>query len=157
MKDLINPVGKFPWWAVPLVGLASVSFEYNTPTSRLTYNGFGVAIGLLAIIMLFMSFGVLDGIQKVLIARRQMLRSVSSRYAALLPFVIIVPGIGYRALSDRMITGMAEKQAYVWDFQWGGSPLHVWLIGVFIAFLFLHTLLQIIKEVLRTAEKGVPN
>lgn len=154
MKDIVRPVDKFPWWAIPLVGLASFSFEYNTPTSRLTYNGFGIAIGVLAIIMLFMSFRLLNGIQKVLLARKQMVQSVSSRFAVLLPFVIIVPGIGYRALSDRMIEGAAEKKVYAWDFQWGASPLHVWLIGIFIAFLFLHTLLLIIREVLHTAERS---
>ena len=152
---IIKPSGKFPWWAIPLICLASFSYEYNGAASRSTYNGCGMAVGLLAIIMIFISFSLLDGIQRILLAKKQMMKAVGSRYAMLLPLVFIIPGIGYRALSDKTIKGiMGDKEVPVWELQWGTSPLYGWLIGSFIAFLFLHTLLLIIQEVQRTAEQS---
>lgn len=139
--------------AVPLVFLASFSFKYNTPDSFSQWNGFLMAMIALSIIMLFVVFRIVEGIKDILLVRGKMEHRVKSRFTPLLILLILVPAINYRAISNDTVTDMYGKIVPRWDFQWG-SGTHNWegvLICFFLGFLFLHKILLIIREVLRTA------
>jgi uncharacterized membrane protein YjgN (DUF898 family) len=147
---------KFPWWAIPLIALASFRFEYHSENgSTFSYDGTTTAVLVIGIISLVMVFGITKAVQRTLKAHGLIDRLPRSRFWVLLPFSIIVPGIGYRAISD---TGFSSKftDEYVfhWDFRWGAHPWHLWLIFGILSIIFLHTAKLTLDEIERSAKKS---
>ncbi|MGF1530611.1 MAG: hypothetical protein ACFCU4_04560 [Puniceicoccaceae bacterium] len=146
----------FPWWAIPLIALASFRFEYHSENgSSFFYDGTGTAILVIGIISLVMVFGVTKRVQRVLKSHNLIERIPRSRFWVLLPFSIILPAIGYRALSGAgFIDDVSDKHVHHWDFQWGASPLHIWLVVGTLAIIFLHTTILTLTEIERKANNS---
>jgi hypothetical protein len=147
---------KFPWWAIPLIAMASFRFESHSESgSSFSYDGTGTALLVIGIISLFMVFGVMKRVQRVLKSHNLIERFPRSRFWALLPFSILLPSIGYRALSNTGFSDeFSDKYVYHWDFRWGASPFHIWFIVGTLAVIFLHTAQLTLREIERSAKKS---
>jgi len=144
---------KYPWWTIPLLALASFQFEYNWEEgAQFSYNGTETALIVIGIISITMVFNVQKGIQRVLKAHKFIENIPRSRFWMLLPFSIILPAIGYSAVSE---VGFTDERSgdylYQWDFCWGSTALHIWLILGTLAIIFLHTIILTLHEIERTA------
>lgn len=146
---------KFPWWVIPLMALAAFRFEYHTEAgSSFYYDGTGIALFIIGIVSLVLIFGVTKQIQRVLKARNLIERIPRSRFWILLPLAMILPAIGYRAFSDsKVVDPFSEQTVYRWDFHWGDTSLHLWLILGTLAIIFLHTVILTLQEIERSSPK----
>jgi|GEM_PF-5657502 len=142
---------KFPWWwwAIPLMLLASFRYEHHSESgSSFWYDGTSTAIMVMGIASLVMIFGITKRVQSVLRAHNIIDNLPKSRFWILLPLSIILPGIGYRALSETGFKDdVADKFQYHWEFNWGATPLHGWLIAGSLAVIFLHTVVLTLSEI----------
>jgi hypothetical protein len=147
---------KFPWWAIPLIAMASFRFEsHNENGSSFSYDGTGAAMMVTGIISLFMVFGVMRSVQRVLKAYNLIERLPRSRFWTLLPFSILFPSIGYRAISDTgFVSEFTDKYVHHWDLHWGASPSHIWFILGTLAIIFLHTAILTLREIERKANNS---
>ena len=135
------------------MAMASFRFEHHSEDgSSFWYDGTGAALLVIGIISLVMVFGVTKRVQRVLKAHNLIERIPRSRYWGVLPFSILLPAIGYRAFSDAGFTDdFSEKYVHHWDFQWGATPLHIWLIVGTLFIIFLHTAILTLREIERSA------
>lgn len=136
--------------------LASFSYESHSENgSSLSFNGTGSAILVIGVISLVMVFQVTKRIQLVLKAHNLIDKVPRSRFWALLPFSIIFPAIGYRAVSESGFKSeFTDEYLRHWDFKWGGTDLHVWLIVGSLVIIFLHTVILTLIEIERTANNS---
>lgn len=143
---------KFPWWAIPLIALASFRFEYRWESgASFRYDGTVTALFIIGVILAVMVFGVTKRVQEVLKARNLISEVPRSPLWSLLPFSMLLPGIGYRAISHEGFTDQfAHKYVRHWDFHWGAAPLHVWLVFGTLGMIFLHTAILTVKEIERS-------
>lgn len=147
---------RFPWWAIPLVALASFRFEHhNENGSSFFYDGTRTALLAIGIISIVLVFGVTQGIQRALKAHNLIERVPRSRFWGLLPFSIILPAFGYRAISDAgFISRFSDEYVRHWDLHWGATPMHIWLIVGTLVIIFLHTVILTLKEIERSANNS---
>jgi hypothetical protein len=143
---------KFPWWAIPLIALASFRFEYRWESgSSFTYDGTATALLIIGVILAVMVFRVTKRVQEVLKARNLISEVPRSPLWSLLPFSILLPAIGYGAISQKGFTDpFSHKYVRHWDFHWGATPLHVWLVFGTLGMIFLHTAILTVKEIERS-------
>ncbi|MEO1857487.1 MAG: hypothetical protein ABGY95_09040, partial [Rubritalea sp.] len=146
----------FPWWVIPLMLLASFSYEsHSEDGSSLSFNGTGSALLVIGIVSLVMVFQVTKRIQAALKAHKLIDRIPRSRFWPLLPFSIIFPAIGYRAISESGFKSkFTDEYLHHWDFRWGGADLHIWLIVGVLVIIFLHTVILTLAEIERTAKNS---
>ena len=144
---------RYPWWIIPLLLLASFSYEYNQEDgSQFSYDGTNLALFAMVIISLGMVFAVLKRLQAALKAHNLIEDMPRSRFWPLLPLAIVIPLIGYRAVSKESFTSKyTDEYTPNWDFQWGSSDLRLWLVVGALLIIFLHTIIITIREIEKTA------
>lgn len=148
MRDFLK---RYPLWAVFLILLACVHFEYHGQDWSLGFPGMIFGVAVLVIVGTVLFFRVFNRIQDICVARGLIGGPLHYRYDILIPVAVVAPLPACRNFGDVVQHGVNEGK-FVWEFVWGVA-VDGWLYPAFVAsviavafLLRVHTLLKTIAE-----------
>ncbi len=137
---------KTPFFAIGMILLACIRYEYNALDSKFTYDGFYIGIIVIAVVSIILGFKLTTAWSRILLNKGVISNCPKHRFDILLPIGIIAASIGYTARGS-LIKGIHDKMVPEWLFEWGSRTLNGYFLITLIAFVLLLRVYEIVNSI----------